>query len=62
MFARLEHIHVGQLPAAITSGLGRFGGGLSVPLPGQDNDGFRGSGEASNQKGLYSGNGFQVLR
>lgn len=31
----------GKLPAAITSGLGGLGGGPSVPVAGQDNDGFR---------------------
>ena len=50
MFARLEESHVGELPAAITSGLGgseRRGGGLSIPLPGQDNDGSAGDRDAS---------------
>lgn len=40
VFVRLEWSHVGKLPAEITSGLGGLEGGLSIPLPGQDNDGF----------------------
>lgn len=68
MFARLEESHVGELPAAITSGLGgserREGGSLfhSQDKIMMDPQGIEMRQARPRKQGLRSGNGFQVLR
>lgn len=51
VFLRLERSHVGKLPSAITSGLGGFDGGRSIPR--LDNDGFRGNRDASWERFIF---------